>query len=260
MYMSDISIRVDTFRHVPSQILVLSAFYIPKVLAEIDGRPAGSQDGTDCCSGMLLPPPVLGPLLGVLLGTGVPCRIGTLRSARPTCCALDAPEAPPDPPEAPPDDMTIGEMAQQLAQVRAYYRELGELEQQDVCRHMLASRIDALRLNRCRVASSDLHGNGLFATRAIEEGELITFYPGDAVILWLGGHRTEAGVPDETGVIFGAHVPDEQRDVIAALEYATHGLAAYAIGRLSGVALCKGLATAPQVVKKDRANGETAGG
>ena len=117
--------------------------------------------------------------------------------------------------------MTIGEMAQQLAQVRAYYRELGELEQQDVCRNMLASRIDALRLNRCRLAASDLHGNGLFATRAIEEGELITFYPGDAVILWLGGQRTEAGVPDETGVIFGAHVPDEQRDVIAALEYAT---------------------------------------
>ena len=112
-------------------------------------------------------------------------------------------------------------MAQQLAQVRAYYREQGELEQQDVCRNMLASRIDALRLNRCRVAASDLHGNGLFATRAIEEGELITFYPGDAVILWLGGQRTEAGVPDETGVIFGAHVPDEQRDVIAALEYAT---------------------------------------
>ena len=163
---------------------------------------------------------------------------------------LDAPEALPDAPEALPDDMTIGEMAQQLAQVRAYYRELGELEQQDVCRSMLASRIDALRLNRCRVATSDLHGNGLFATRAIEEGELITFYPGDAVILWLGGHRTEAGVPDETGVIFGAHVPDEQRDVIAALEYATHGLAAYAIGRLSGVALCKGLATAPHVVKK----------
>ena len=145
---------------------------------------------------MLLPPPVLGPLLGVLLGTGAQCRIGALRSARPTCCAL----------EALADDMTIGAMAQQLADVRAYYREQGELEQQDVCRHLLASRIDALRLNRCRVGSSDLHGNGLFATRAIEEGELITFYPGDAVILWLGGQRTEAGVPDETGVIFGAHV------------------------------------------------------
>ena len=33
----------------------------------------------------------------------------------------------------------------------------------------------------------------------------------------------------------------------------TNSLAAYAIARLSGVALCKGLATAPQVVKKDRA-------
>ena len=36
-----------------------------------------------------------------------------------------------------------------------------------------------------------------------------------------------------------------------------NGLAAYAIPRLSGVARCKGLATAPQVVKKDRANGIT---
>ena len=114
--------------------------------------------------------------------------------------------------------MTIGEMARQLAQVRAYYHEQGELEQQHVDRNLLASRIDKLRLNRCRVASSNIHGNGLFATRGIEEGELITFYPGDAVILWLGGQRTEAGVPDETGVIFGAHVPDEQRDVVAALE------------------------------------------
>ena len=121
--------------------------------------------------------------------------------------------------------MTIGEMARQLAQVRAYYHEQGELEQQHVDRNLLASRIDKLRLNRCRVASSNIHGNGLFATRGIEEGELITFYPGDAVILWLGGQRTEAGVPDETGVIFGAHVPDEQRDVVAALEYATEALA-----------------------------------
>ena len=45
-----------------------------------------------------------------------------------------------------------------------------------------------------------------------------------------------------------------------ALQIVTNGLAAYAIARLSGVAPCKGLATAPQVVKKDRANGETAGG
>eukprot|EP00964_Phaeocystis_antarctica_P017906 scaffold9942_cov57-Phaeocystis_antarctica.AAC.3 len=37
----------------------------------------------------------------------------------------------------------------------------------------------------------------------------------------------------------------------------SNGLAAYAIPRLSGVARCKGLATAPQVVKKDRANGIT---
>ena len=156
---------------------------------------------------------VLGPLLGVLLGTGV-----QVRSARPTCCAAEAPD------EA-PDDMTIGEMARQLVQVRAYYCEQGELEQQQVDRNLLASRIDKLRLNRCRVASSNIHGNGLFATRGIEEGELITFYPGDAVILWLGGQRTEAGVPDETGVIFGAHIPDEQRDVVAALEYATEALA-----------------------------------
>ena len=171
---------------------------------------------------MRVPSPVLGPLLGVLLGQ---CRVGTLavpkhstRAILPTCCALE--------PEVLPDDMTLGEMAQQLAQVRAYYREQGEVEQQDVCRNMMASRIDALRLNRCRVDSSDLHGNGLFATRAIAEGELITFYPGDAVILWLGGQRSEAGVPDATGVVFGAHVPDDERDAIAALERTDYEISA----------------------------------
>jgi len=35
----------------------------------------------------------------------------------------------------------------------------------------------------------------------------------------------------------------------------TNGLAAYAIARFSAAAPCRGLATAPQVVKKDRANG-----
>jgi len=181
-------------------------------------------------------PTVLGPLLGVLLGQ---CRIGTLRTARPTtCCAVDT-EAAGLPASdsllaAPPDDMTIGEMANQLAEVRKYYREQGELQQQDVCRHMLASRIDALRLNRCRVDSSDLHGNGLFVTRTIEEGELITFYPGDAVILWSGGHRTEAGVPDGTGVIFGAHVPDDQRDVIVALESMDYEISATGLISLVG--------------------------
>ena len=47
--------------------------------------------------------------------------------------------------------------------------------------------------------------------------------------------------------------PSVARHRPTASSASTNGLAAYAIARLSGVAPCKGLATAPQVVKKDRA-------
>ena len=119
------------------------------------------------------------------------------------CCTIES---------GPPDDLALEEIADRFVELRAHYRKTGEVEQQVLCRNMLATRIAELRVNRCRVGPSALHGNGLFATRDIGEGELITFYPGDALIIWKDGYRSETG---DVGVIFGAHVPDVERDAIA---------------------------------------------
>ena len=50
----------------------------------------------------------------------------------------------------------------------------------------LQTRLQNLRLSRTRVAPSsiELAGDGLFATRDIDEGELVTMYPGDALAMW----------------------------------------------------------------------------
>ena len=51
---------------------------------------------------------------------------------------------------------------------------------------LLQTRLPGLAIARTRVAPSriDSAGRGLFATRAIEEGELVTLYPGDALVSW----------------------------------------------------------------------------
>lgn len=52
-----------------------------------------------------------------------------------------------------------------------------------VSRNVLATRFEGLALNRCHVAKSTIEaaGNGVFSSRRILAGELVTLYPGDAV-------------------------------------------------------------------------------
>ena len=52
-------------------------------------------------------------------------------------------------------------------------------------------RVPGLRLNRCRTQMSTIHGMGVFATRDIKKGDLVTLYPGDAVFYWV--RITECG-------------------------------------------------------------------
>jgi hypothetical protein len=48
---------------------------------------------------------------------------------------------------------------------------------------MLSSRLEGLCLARTRISEDgSVAGLGLFATRAIKTGELITCYPGDALV------------------------------------------------------------------------------
>jgi hypothetical protein len=64
-----------------------------------------------------------------------------------------------------------------------------------------------LYLNRCHVAPSTIPqaGHGLFASRKIYKDELITLYPGDALLLW---NKSVGDFSGDVGVLFGNHVQD----------------------------------------------------
>ena len=67
-----------------------------------------------------------------------------------------------------------------------------------VLQAILSARIPELGLTRARLGTEkSVAGIGVFATRDINAGELITCYPGDALV-----HS-----PTD-GVIWGAHVPE----------------------------------------------------
>ena len=111
-------------------------------------------------------------------------------------------------------NLTLEQLGSMLADVRAHYRTSGELDQAQVCRNMLATRLSDLRLNRCHIGPSTLpgeSGTGLFASRAIRAGELITLYPGDGLLYWADGNRDLQNGQICSGVIFGAHVPQVER-------------------------------------------------
>lgn len=113
----------------------------------------------------------------------------------------------------PDDTLTLEEYTLRLSEVRAHYRETGELSERRVCMNMLATRCSDLHLNRCYIGLSNLPsaGRGLFASREIFAGELITLYPGDALLYWKHGREAPSSRIC-SGVIFGAHIPEEDRD------------------------------------------------
>ncbi len=53
-----------------------------------------------------------------------------------------------------------------------------------------------LQRPKCEVKPSAKHGSGIFATRAIKPGELVTLYPADGIVLYLHPYpRTECMFP-----------------------------------------------------------------
>jgi hypothetical protein len=109
------------------------------------------------------------------------------------------------------DDLTKEELGIRFAEVRDYYRKTNEMAQENVCLSMLRTRLQNLRLNRCLVGPSTIPGagNGLFAGRDILDGELITLYPGDCLLLW---NKTVGDLSEDVGVMFGSHVKGLDRD------------------------------------------------
>ncbi|KAK3241485.1 hypothetical protein CYMTET_48753 [Cymbomonas tetramitiformis] len=107
------------------------------------------------------------------------------------------------------DDLTLAEMQKRFSEVRDHYRKSGDVDQSIVCRNLLCTRLDDLQLSRVEIKDSSLHGSGVFATRDLAENELITFYPGDSLLIWDDADRSPSR---DVTVIFGAHVPEERRD------------------------------------------------
>jgi hypothetical protein len=122
------------------------------------------------------------------------------------------------------DDLSKQELNVRFWEVRDYYRENpDEMTQADVCLKLLSTRLANIRLNRCHVAPSTIEGagNGLFASRDIANEELITMYPGDAVLIASPSPSPSATPPSENsgslpaspvvGVMFGSHIHGEDR-------------------------------------------------
>ena len=113
----------------------------------------------------------------------------------------------------PTDDLTAQELESRFADVLSYFDSL--LPGDPAIAHftetytpqmaLMRGRLPNLLLSRCRAQNSTIPGagNGLFATRNIISGELITLYPGDA-ILFRAGEKEEV-----TGVLYG----DKQQDL-----------------------------------------------
>jgi hypothetical protein len=106
-----------------------------------------------------------------------------------------------------PDDLTSQELALRFRDVLAFFASAAPgdpsiahfSETYSPQLSLLRGRLDDLHLSRCTVLPSTIpgSGNGLFATRNIEKGELVTLFPGDA-ILFRDGEREEV-----TGAMFG---------------------------------------------------------
>ena len=115
-----------------------------------------------------------------------------------------------------PDVLTLEELAVHLATARAQYHKNTDLPDEVICRMMLSTRMSNLPLARCRIAPSLLPGagSGLFATRNISEGELISLYPCDAILIW---EDSDHSADSTVQIFFGKHVPAAERDVTRAV-------------------------------------------
>jgi SET domain len=112
-------------------------------------------------------------------------------------------------PEIPPrseklDSLTCDELASRFKDVLAYFTSVppGDpavahfTDSYTPQLSLLRGRLSDLHLNRCQILPSSIEaaGNGLFATRDIKEGELITIFPADAILFRSGELEEICGV------------------------------------------------------------------
>jgi len=75
---------------------------------------------------------------------------------------------------------------------------------------VLMSRL-ALPIDNSEIRPSNIHGNGLFATRNISKGEIVTLYPGDILLYYPENHINTVKI-SRIGIIYGPHVPVEYKE------------------------------------------------
>jgi len=125
------------------------------------------------------------------------------------------------------DDLTKEELLLRLSETRDYYRQRPEegMTQKAVCLKLLSTRLPNLRLDRSHVATSTIPnaGYGLFASRDINDGELITLYPGDAVLSKSEVEEEDLGLGLICSVMFGAQTLPERRDTNRVLSHEARG-------------------------------------
>jgi len=114
------------------------------------------------------------------------------------------------------DTFTLQQLALELADARAHIQKVTGLDDDMVCRMILTTRMANLPLARCTAGPSSVPGagQGLFVSRDIAEGELITLYPSDCVIIW---EDAEHSLDGNVQLFFGRHIPDTQRDAARAV-------------------------------------------
>lgn len=81
---------------------------------------------------------------------------------------------------------------------------------------LLSTRLNDLKINNTRIDKSTIlgAGRGLFANRNISEGEVITCYPGDALLCSEMHSNSDSDFDDEEldrRIIWGSHVPTKNR-------------------------------------------------
>ncbi len=162
-----------------------------------------------------------------------PQHFYTSYSSRPRLASTTTSDRDFDTDDTTKDDLTKEELLLRLSEVRSYYRGRPEegMTQDAVCLKLLSTRLRNLHLNRSFVSTSTIPnaGYGLFASRDIKDGELITLYPGDAVFSFdeqvvgdEGEEKSSAGPPIRS-IMFGAHTKPEHWEINRVLSHEARG-------------------------------------
>lgn len=125
--------------------------------------------------------------------------------------------------QSPADDLTREELESRFSDVLSYFSSLPAgnpllaqfTETYTPQIALLRGRLADIHLSRCSVQPSTIEGagNGVFATRDIMANELITLYPGDAILIRTGE------LDEVSGVLYGSNYQDPSLTHDAARAY-----------------------------------------